>query len=150
MKFPFYLSKKIVLQQPEQTISSEGYLLNHIEEKLDYLGMTMERSGQDELFLLRMNPLNTYQKKDFLRNLRVKVKTTDSTIEITLTSETILIAIAGAMPYLFLLIPNAPIPWPVPVLVSAFFWGAGYIGKWIVLDEVKSVLEHQLKRTLSN
>lgn len=145
MKFPFSISKRIIFKQPEQIITSERYLLNQIEDKLEDLDMTITRLGEDELFLQKNDIIKGQRKKDFLRNMHVKVETDQSTIQIILTTETILIFVFGLLPYGLLLLEYSPFPFTFPFIVSSFIWGVGYLSKLLVMQNIKYDIEQYLK-----
>jgi hypothetical protein len=146
VKFPFAISKKIIFNQPNQKITSDSYLLNQIEDRLDNLNMTIVRVGEDELFLQKTDFIQALRKKDFLRNMSVKVKTDDSTIEIILKTETILIFIFGLIPYIFLFASNQNFPFTFPIIISTFIWGIGFLLKSLIMQEIKNDLENYLKK----
>lgn len=146
MKFPFSITRRITFKQPIQKITSERYLLNQIEDKLDDLDMAITRLGEDELFLQKNDIIKGQRKKDFLRNMRVKVKTDQSSIQIILTTETILIFIFGLLPYGLLFLENSPFPFTFPFIVSFFVWGVGYLSKLLVMQNIKFDIEQYLKQ----
>lgn len=146
MKFPLSISKRIIIQQPEQKITLERYLLNQIESKLEVLDMSMSRINDNKLFLQKTDFLRAMRKKDFLRNLSVQIKIDNSTIQIILTTETILILIFGLLPYGILLVPNQNIPFTLPIIVSTFFLGVGFISKLLIMQDIKNEIEHHIKR----
>lgn len=146
MKFPFSISKRIIFNQPEQKITSERYLLNQVEDKLDNLDITIKRIGEDELFLQKTDFIRTLRKKDFLRNLSVKIKVDQSKIEIILVTETILIFIFGILPYSLLLVPNENFSFTFPLIASTFFWGVGFLSKLLIIQEIKNDIEYYLKK----
>lgn len=149
MKFPFSISKRIIFNQPEQIITSERYLLNQIEEKLENLDMTIIRLGENELFLQKNDLLKGHRKKDYLRNLRIKVETDQSTIQIILTTETILIFVFGLLPFAFLLLENSPLPFTFPFIVSSFIWVVGYFSKLLIMQSIKNDIKYYLKNVNS-
>lgn len=146
MKFPFSISKKIIFKQPEQIITSERYLLNQIEDKLEDLDMTITRHGEDELFLQKMDFIRTLRKRNFLKNLTVKIVADRSTIQIIFTTETILIFVFGLLPYGFLLLEYSPFPFTFPFIASFFIWGVGYLSKYLIIQDLKKEIEHYIKR----
>lgn len=150
MKFPFSVSRTITFAQPEQKITSERYLRNQVEEKLLELNMTIQKIGDDELFLLKTDIFNAFRKKDFLRDLSVKIETDHSKIRIILTTQTTLFFILGLIPYTLLLLPDKRPPILFPIIVSGFIWGIGFLIKSIVLGMIKDDIINHLKKIHSS
>ena len=62
IEIPFYLIGRIVLKRDEFTISSDGCLINHIDDFMEKFGMMKKRRDKNELFYLNMKPLRTTKK----------------------------------------------------------------------------------------
>lgn len=146
MTFPFAISGRIRFDQPHPKITSESYLLHQIEDNLNALGMTSTRISDRELFLRKSDFVSAMRKQDFLRNLKVKVEIDQAAIQIVLTTETILIFIAGLLPYGLFLIPGERLPFLFPFIVSVFFWVFGFVSKFVIVKNIKYNIEHYLKR----
>ena len=91
MTFPFAITNTIILDQKEYGISSERYILNLIGEHMDEYGMTQQRPAENELFYIKMDPFNLHRKKDFIRNILIRVECYENNIKVTIKTETILL-----------------------------------------------------------
>ena len=147
MRFPFAIAKTITFDQPAQNITSEGYLLNQLEERLSSLDMTITRLSDAELLLEKTDFVRSFRKKDFLRDLKVKVTLDQSKIRISLKTQTTLIFLFGLLPYgLYFAPADKHIPFFLPLIISTMIWCAVFIPKSVVITDIKNDLEYYLKR----
>ena len=146
MNFPFFISKQIIFKQPEHKITADGYILNQIESRLERLDMKITRKGENELFLRKMDIVRTYRKKDMLRNLMVVVKTDDSTIQITLKTETIFVFLIGLIPLIAIFFRDQNFTVTFLLTSSFFYWSVGFLSKFLVMRNIKKDIENHLRR----
>ncbi len=146
MKFPFFITNHIIFKQPEQKITSDRYILNQIESRLESLDMIISRISENELFLRKMVFVRTMRKKDLLRNLKVVVKTNDSTIQITLITETIFVFLIGLIPLIAIFFRDQNFTITFLLTISFFYWSVGFISKFLVMRNIKKDVENYLKR----
>jgi len=141
MKFPFSIAGTIVLNRADYGISSESYLLNHMEECLEQLNMSMDRLNDHELFLQKTDFIKGLNRKTYLKNLLVSVQIDQTRITIRLQTETILVFFFGAV--LSFVLTTEKFPRALG-LFALFGWILGYLIKWLVLSSVKHDLEQYL------
>jgi hypothetical protein len=146
LKFPFFITNHIIFKQPEQKITSDRYILNQIESRLESLDMIISRISENELFLRKMVFVRTMRKKDLLRNLKVVVKTNDSTIQITLITETIFVFLIGLIPLIAIFFRDQNFTITFLLTISFFYWSVGFISKFLVMRNIKKDVENYLKR----
>ena len=145
MKFPFSISKTIKIEQKDYQISSEGYLLNHIEERLQLLNMGMRRISSSSLFLYKNDIIKGFRQKDLIDNLLVEVKFENTKIIIKLTSNTILLSVITlALLLLFLVQQNENHVMPLFFPMFAL-WIFAYLIKSVMLYEIKKDLDRFLR-----
>ncbi len=146
MKFPFFITNHIIFKQPEQKITSDRYILNQIESRLERLDMIISRISENELFLRKMVFVRTMRKKDLLRNLKVVVQTNDSTIQITLITETIFFFLIGLIPLIAFFFRDQNFTITFLLTSSFFYWSVGFLSKFLVMRNIKKDVENYLKR----
>lgn len=100
--------------------------------------MLTKRVAKNELFLLKANVSRSLRKKDFLRNLHVGVSFRGDQILIRLETETLLIFLAGFLPFIALFFDK---PLGAAIISSIIVWTMGYIGKVLLLNSIKRDLE---------
>jgi hypothetical protein len=146
LKFPFFITNHIIFKQPEQKITSDRYILNQIESRLERLDMIISRISENELFLRKMVFVRTMRKKDLLRNLKVVVQTNDSTIQITLITETIFFFLIGLIPLIAFFFRDQNFTITFLLTSSFFYWSVGFLSKFLVMRNIKKDVENYLKR----
>jgi hypothetical protein len=120
--------------------------LNQIESRLERLDMIISRISENELFLRKMVFVRTMRKKDLLRNLKVVVQTNDSTIQITLITETIFFFLIGLIPLIAFFFRDQNFTITFLLTSSFFYWSVGFLSKFLVMRNIKKDVENYLKR----
>ena len=133
----FSLSRTIVLQQSDHHISSESYLLNHIEQQLEWLKMSVYRPNDNELFFQKTDFIRGLNVRTYLRNLRIIVDISSDEIRIQLETEMIFITLFGLCPVVMASTGVLP---PTFGLMGIVVFGVGYLIKWIIIDNLKKDL----------
>ena len=134
------------VHQSYRHFPADGYILNQIESRLEGLDMKISRKGENELFLIKMDIVRTYRKKDMLRNLKVVVQTDDSTIQIILKTETIFVFLLGLLPLIAIFIGDNHFTARFLITSSIFYWSIGFLTKYFILRNVKNDIENHLRR----
>lgn len=140
MRFPFSLSRTIILDQKCYRITSEAYLLNHVEEYLEYLDMSATRID-NQLLLEKLDFIRGFRQKDFIRSLLVTIEIDSTHIRINLKTPTVILFLLGLIPVICSICGVFP---PSTPLLAVFIWLINFIPKFIILSTVKSNLEHAL------
>lgn len=91
MIFPITIAKSIVLKQSDFNISSEKYILSHIEDHMGQFGMVKKRYSNNELFYMKLDPFRLNRRKDHIGNISFTVNCNEEEIRIKLKTNTILI-----------------------------------------------------------
>jgi len=148
MTFPFSIKRTIEIKQTENIITSEAYIIAHLEEEFENYGMTIQRLSENELFLIVMNPIRTGALRDSLRNLRVKVITDEKTIKIRLETETILFFFLGLIPFVMYPFKTFDISFLISLIASCIFWSIGYFIKFISLNSLRKDVISKMKELI--
>jgi len=142
VNFPFTIEKRIVLDRNEFPISSDGYVINHIEEYMDKYGMHKTRVGINELFYMNIDLTRSSARRKIIQSLSFKVSVTESDIVVTIETSMIFVSlfsliVLAASPFL--------LPFPIvlaPLLVAIGFFSVIYLVQLSLLTTIKSeVLE---------
>lgn len=97
---PLTITKRIVLYQSDYNITSEKYILGHIEEHMKPLGMFKMRYSDNELFYIKLDPFLLLGRKDDVRNILFTVHCDNEEIRIDLKTNVLRIV----LPFFFLII----------------------------------------------
>jgi len=108
--------------------------------------MIISRISENELFLRKMVFVRTMRKKDLLRNLKVVVQTNDSTIQITLITETIFVFLIGLIPLIAIFFRDQNFTITFLLTSSFFYWSVGFLSKFLVMRNIKKDVENYLRR----
>lgn len=146
MNFPFCVKSQLVIDQTEKLISSEKYVLNHIDQYMEQFDMRKKIMSDHQLFYSKGDFIKSFRTKDTLKTLLIEVKITSSSIQVTLETEVLFFLIIGLLTPVIAVIISG-ITFLLPAIVGGLLlFLIGYWVKWSIVKHIQKGLEEHLSK----
>ncbi len=142
MPFPISIDNKIVIKVKNVNISSEKYLINHIDDYLVALSFGYYSKTNNSLFFHKNDLTVLLRRKDFIDNGKIKIKITDDNIIIKIKSYTFimfLVVLLISIPFFFVSQPQ--IDSMIPIFIFFWLFGMNYLTRFFAHKRLKKEIK---------
>lgn len=145
MRSPFYLTSDFSLPQRNFSITSESYLLNHIEQALSHRDIRFDRMGDNMLFH-RQPIVRLMNRNNILRTLEITVTTDLNYISVKLKTDFIQEVVFGILFSAMIFFAYFPLSLTIKLALLTVYLVSGLLLKKWKLWRIKKDIIHYFKQ----